>query len=259
MSFEKSAQLAARFESVASTGSTNSDLITWAGSSTNDWPDLSVLVTAEQTAGRGRSGREWQAPAGSSLFVSVLLRPRSVAASQFSWLPLVAGLSMANAISGFSGSARAMVKWPNDVLIDDKKVCGVLSELLPDLSGVVVGAGVNVYQAADELPVETATSLALAGIQVQSLDELLAAYLRNLKRNYEEFVALSGEVGGSELHAAINATCTSVGREVRVVLPGDQEFVGQALEVDLLGRLVVQNATETRAVSVGDIVHLRHN
>lgn len=259
MSFEKSAHLAARFESVASTGSTNSDLIAAAGQSAADWPDFSVLVTAEQTAGRGRSGREWQAPAGSSLFVSVLLRPRSVSASQFSWLPLVAGLSMANAISGFAGSSRAMVKWPNDVLIDDKKVCGVLSELLPDVSGVVIGAGVNAYQSAEELPVETATSLALAGIQVESLDDLLSAYLRNLKRNYEEFVALAGEVGGSDLHAAINSTCTSVGRDVRVVLPGDQEFLGKALEVDALGRLVVQNAAETRAVSVGDIVHLRHN
>jgi BirA family biotin operon repressor/biotin-[acetyl-CoA-carboxylase] ligase len=259
MSFEKSAQQASRLESVASTGSTNTDLIAAATANSVDWPDFSVLVTAEQTAGRGRSGREWLAPAGSSLFVSVLLRPRSVAASQFSWLPLIAGLSMANAISGFAGSARALVKWPNDVLIGDKKVCGVLSELLPDLSGVVVGAGVNVFQNAEQLPVDTASSLAIEGIAVESLDELLAAFLKSLKRNYDEFVALAGELGGSELHAAINAACGSVGCDVRVVLPGDQEFLGRAIEVDSLGRLVVQNQSETRAVSVGDIVHLRHN
>ena len=259
MSFEKSAQQASRLESVASTGSTNTDLIAAATANSVDWPDFSVLVTAEQTAGRGRSGREWLAPAGSSLFVSVLLRPRSVAASQFSWLPLIAGLSMANAISGFAGSARALVKWPNDVLIGDKKVCGVLSELLPDLSGVVVGAGVNVFQTAEQLPVDTASSLAIEGIAVESLDELLSAFLKNLRRNYDEFVALAGELGGSELHAAINAACGSVGRDVRVVLPGDQEFLGRAIEVDALGRLVVQNQSETRAVSVGDIVHLRHN
>lgn len=259
MTFEKSSKVAARLDSVASTGSTNSDLIAQAGKGSAEWPDFSVLVTAEQTAGRGRSGREWLAPAGSSLFASVLLRPRSVAPSQYSWLPLIAGLSMANAISAFAGSTRAMVKWPNDVLIADKKVCGVLSELLPDLSGVVIGAGVNVFQTKDELPVDTATSLAIEGIGVDSLDNLLEQFLKNFKRNYEEFVALAGELSGSELHAAINATCSSVGRQVRVVLPGDQEFIGTATEVDALGRLVVANETETRSISVGDIVHLRHN
>lgn len=259
MNFQKSAMVAARLDSVASTGSTNTDLIGHAMTGAADWPDFSALVTGEQTAGRGRSGREWLAPAGSSLFVSVLLRPRAVSPSQYSWLPLIAGLSMANAISGFAGSTRARVKWPNDVLIGDKKVCGVLSELLPDLSGVVVGAGVNVFQSADQLPVDTATSLAIEGIHVESLDALLEQFLKNLKRNYEEFVALAGELGGSELHAAINATCSSVGRQVRVVLPADQEFIGTATEVDSLGRLVVTNDSETRSVSVGDIVHLRHN
>ena len=166
---------------------------------------------------------------------------------------------MSNAISGFAGSKRAMVKWPNDVLIADKKVCGVLSELLGDLSGVVVGAGVNAFQNQEQLPVPTATSLAIESIDVASLDDLLAAFLTNLKRNYEEFIALAGELGGSELHSALNSACSSIGRDVRVVLPGDTEFVGRAIEIDSLGRLVVQNETETRAVSVGDIVHLRHN
>jgi BirA family biotin operon repressor/biotin-[acetyl-CoA-carboxylase] ligase len=259
MDFEKSAKVASRLESVASTESTNTDLIAAATGQAAEWPDFSVLVTAEQTAGRGRSGREWQAPAGSSLFVSVLLRPTGVAATQFSWLPLIAGLAMSNAISGFAGSTRAMVKWPNDVLIADKKVCGVLSELLSDLSGVVVGAGVNVFQSDEQLPVPTATSLAIESIDVGSLDELLAAFLTNLKRNYQEFIALAGEVDGSELHAAINSACSSIGRDVRVVLPGDAEFMGHGVEIDSLGRLVVQNDKETRAVSVGDIVHLRHN
>ena len=259
MDFEKSAQVASRLESVASTESTNTDLIAAATANAAEWPDFSVLVTAEQTAGRGRSGREWQAPAGSSLFVSVLLRPSAVPATQFSWLPLIAGLAMSNAISGFAGSTRATVKWPNDVLIADKKVCGVLSELLGDLSGVVVGAGVNVFQSQEQLPVPTATSLALESIGVGLLDDLLAAFLKNLKRNYEEFIALAGELSGSDLHAAINAACSSIDRDVRVVLPGDQEFFGRAIEIDSLGRLVVQNHAETRAVSVGDIVHLRHN
>ena len=259
MNFSQSAQLAKRLDWVESTGSTNSDLIAAATADSAAYPDFSILVTSEQTAGRGRSGREWQAPAGSSLFVSVLLRPTAVAATQFAWLPLIAGMSMANAISQFAGSQRAQVKWPNDVLIGDKKVCGVLSELLPDASGVVVGAGVNVFQLLEQLPVETATSLAVEKITIESLDDLLAAYLKNLRLHMNDFIALAGELGETDLHEQISMTCSSIGREVRVLLPNDQQFVGKAIAIDSIGRLVVQNESETRSVSVGDVVHLRHN
>lgn len=259
MNFSKSTQLASRLDWVESTGSTNSDLIAAATSISSAYPDFSVLVAAEQTAGRGRSGREWQAPAGSSLFVSVLLRPATVAVTQFAWLPLIAGMSMANAISQFAASRRAQVKWPNDVLIGDKKVCGVLSELLPDGSGVVIGAGVNVFQSLEELPVETASSLALEKIAIESLDDLLHAYLKNLRAHIADFIALAGELGESDLHEQISLSCSSIGREVRVLLPNEKQFVGQAIAIDSIGRLVVQNEDETRAVSVGDVVHLRHN
>lgn len=259
MDFSLSAKIAKRFEWVESTGSTNSDLIAGATGEPSAYPDFSILVTTEQTAGRGRSGREWQAPAGSSLFVSVLLRPENVPATQFAWLPLIAGLSMANAISQFAGAKRATVKWPNDVLIGDSKVCGVLSELLPDASGVVIGAGVNVFQTRDQLPVDTATSLLLEDIEINSLDALLSAYLKNLRAQLDEFIALAGELGASELQEQISAACSSIGREVRVVLPGEQQFIGRAIAIDSTGRLVVQNDSETRSVSVGDVVHLRHN
>jgi BirA family biotin operon repressor/biotin-[acetyl-CoA-carboxylase] ligase len=144
-------------------------------------------------------------------------------------------------------------------LLGDKKVCGVLSELLPDASAVVIGAGVNVYQSVEQLPVETATSLALENIQVDSLDALLAAYLKNLRLHENEFVALAGELGGTDLHEQISNACSSIDREVRIVLPSEQDFVGRAVAIDLIGRLVVQNDSETRSVSVGDVVHLRHN
>lgn len=259
MNFSTSALQAGRLDWVESTGSTNTDLMALAGANSAAYPNFTVLVAGEQTAGRGRSGREWQAPDGSSLFASVLIRPTSVSATQFAWLPLIAGLSMANAISQFAGSQRATVKWPNDVLIADKKVCGVLSELLPDASGVVVGTGVNVFQTPEQLPVETATSLSLEKIEIDSLDILLAAYLKNLKLHVQDFVALAGEVAGTELHEQISSACSSIGRQVRVVLPNESEFVGEAVSIDEFGRLVVKNDIETRSVSVGDVVHLRHN
>ena len=255
MDFPLATPAATRLDFVASTGSTNSDLIAAAG----DRSDFSVLVAGEQVAGRGRSGRSWEAPAGSSMMASVLLRPTSVPPTQYSWLSLIAGLALATAVSSFGGSKRASVKWPNDLLIRDHKIAGVLSEVLPDLSGVVIGTGVNVFQTREQLPVETATSLLLEGIELRSIDELLAEYLKNLRSYYDDFVSLGGELAGSELLTAIRENCSTIGRQVRVILPGDKELVGEAIDIDDLGRIVVRHGGTDTAVSVGDIVHLRHN
>ena len=186
--------------------------------------------------------------------------PRSfVAKTQFSWLPLIAGLSLANAVSSFSGSVRAMVKWPNDVLISDQKIAGVLSEALADLSGVVIGTGLNVFQNREELPVDTASSLLISGVKVPSIDAVLAEYLKNLRKNYDEFVALKGELAGTELLKAIKNACATIGLQVRAIMPGEKELVGEAIDIDDLGRIVINHDGKHTPVSVGDIVHLRHN
>ncbi len=197
MDFPKSSQIASHFEFVAETGSTNADLI--ANSANTD--DFSVLVAGFQSAGRGRAGRDWVAPAGSSLFVSVLLKPVGVPAANFSWLPLLAGLAMTKTVAAVLSSsgipdAPVGLKWPNDVLVGDKKISGVLSELLGDLSGVVVGAGLNVRQEVADLPIENATSLKLAGAQNIQLDDLLSSYLENLRALYEPWVAAAGNAVG---------------------------------------------------------------
>lgn len=255
MDFPLAAAQSAQFRSVESTGSTNSDLIAEAA----NLPDCSVLTAAEQTSGRGRSGRSWEAPIGSSMMASVLLRPNSVPPTQFSWLPLIAGLSLANAVSSFGGSTRAMVKWPNDVLLGEQKVAGVLSEALPDFSGVVIGTGLNVFQTREQLPVDTATSLALAGISVPSIDAVLAEYLKNLRKNYEDFIACGGELAGTELLSKIKNACSTIGHLVRAIMPGDKELLGEAVDIDDLGRIVIAHDGKHTAISVGDIVHLRHN
>jgi BirA family biotin operon repressor/biotin-[acetyl-CoA-carboxylase] ligase len=255
MDFPLASAQASDIRWVARTGSTNTDLVTEAAS----LPDFSVLITDEQVSGRGRSGRSWEAPAGSSMMASVLLRPSSVAPTQFSWLPLIAGLSLANAVSSFGGTKRAMVKWPNDVLIGDLKVAGVLSEALSDLSGVVIGTGLNVFQSREQLPVETASSLSQEGIAVPSIDAVFAEYLKHLRRNYEDFISCHGELAGTELLQAIKNSCSTIGRAVRVFLPGEKELLGEAIDIDDLGRIVVAHDGKHTAVSVGDIVHLRHN
>ena len=261
MDFPKSSQIAGRFEFVTETGSTNADLI--ANSANTD--DFSVLVAGFQSAGRGRAGRDWLAPAGSSLFVSVLLKPAGVSATNFSWLPLLAGLAMTRTVAALVPDAQVGLKWPNDVLIGEKKISGVLSELVGDLTGVVIGAGLNVRQDKTELPIENATSLKLEGAQALALDDVLAIYLENLRGLYEPWVAAGGNAVASGLRNQVITACSTLDRagssRVRVILPGDEEIEGSAVGIDDTGRLIVQpdGQKDVVAVAAGDIVHLRHN
>lgn len=261
MDFPKSSHIAAHLEFVAETGSTNADLI--ANSANTD--DFSVLVAGFQSAGRGRAGRDWVAPAGSSLFVSVLLKPTGVAATNLSWLPLMAGLAMTKTVAALIPDAQVGLKWPNDVLVGEKKVSGVLSELVGDLSGVVIGAGLNVRQDKSELPIDNATSLRLEGAQSLELDDILSIYLENLRGLYDPWVSAAGNAVASGLRNQVIAACSTLDHggtnRVRVILPGHEELLGAAVGIDDTGRLIVKpNAgDDVVAVAAGDIVHLRHN
>ena len=122
---------------VASTGSTNADLLARGG------PEGQVLVAEEQTAGRGRSGRTWVSQPGASLTFSVLLRPASVPPSARGWLPLLTGVAVAAGVRSAAGVA-ARLKWPNDILVGDRKLAGILAEQSADGDAVVIGVGLNV-------------------------------------------------------------------------------------------------------------------
>jgi BirA family biotin operon repressor/biotin-[acetyl-CoA-carboxylase] ligase len=261
MELPKSSRIAARLEFVPETGSTNADLI--ANSANTD--DFSVLVAGFQSAGRGRAGRDWVAPAGSSLFASVLLRPTGVPAANFSWLPLLAGLAMTKTVAALAPDSQVGLKWPNDVLVGEKKISGVLSELIGDLSGVVIGAGLNIRQKQEDLPIENATSLQIEGAVNLELDNVLAVYLENLRKLYQPWLAAGGSAVASGLRNQVIEACLTLSREgnnrVRAILPGEQEILGAAVGIDDSGRLIVQpdGAKDVVAVAAGDIVHLRHN
>ena len=250
---------------MAETGSTNADLIQ--DSANTD--DFSVLVAGFQTAGRGRAGRDWVAPSGSSLFVSVLLKPAGVAATNFSWLPLLAGLAMTKTVAKFLPEREVGLKWPNDVLVGEKKISGVLSELIGDQSGVVIGAGLNLLQQKTDLPIENATSLVIEGATSINLDEVLAGYLANLRELYLEWVQASGNAVASGLRNQVIQACSTLDRSgnnrVRAILPAsasaESEILGAAVGVDDTGRLIIQpdGQPDVIAVAAGDIVHLRHN
>ena len=111
---------------VASTGSTNADLLARAVAAP-DAPEGQVLVAEEQTAGRGRLGRSWTSVPGASLTFSVLLRPAPVQAGRRGWLPLMTGVAVASAVRAVAG-LDAVLKWPNDVLVGDRKLAGILAE-----------------------------------------------------------------------------------------------------------------------------------
>lgn len=251
----------ARLDVVAATGSTNADLRAAAAADAGAWPDLSVLTTDHQQAGRGRLDRTWETPARAAVTVSVLLRP-SVPPTRWSWLPLLAGAAVADALHRVCGVAAGL-KWPNDVLVagddgEQRKVCGVLTEVVAGQQAVVVGVGVNVSQSAAELPVPSATSLLLAGAATTDRDTVLRAVLRALADTYVAWTAAAGDVAASGLAAAVRERCWTLGRPVEVDLPGGTVLRGTAEELDDEGRLVVRDAGGTRhAVAAGDVVHAR--
>jgi BirA family biotin operon repressor/biotin-[acetyl-CoA-carboxylase] ligase len=259
MELHASAQFASRLEYLPETGSTNTDLLALAVNSPELWGDFSVLLTDNQTAGRGRLDREWVTQPGSALAVSVLLRPVSFGIEKFGWLPLLAGLAMQRAVASLVEDAEVSLKWPNDVLVAGEKISGLLAEVLPDGKGVVIGAGLNLKQSKDELPIETATSLRLHGVQGFELDDVLVRYLASFKRLYEEFSDAKGNAEESGLHEAILDASSTIGAKVLVMLPDGSDFSGTGAGLDQDGRLLValSDPVEIRAVAAGDIKHLR--
>jgi BirA family biotin operon repressor/biotin-[acetyl-CoA-carboxylase] ligase len=231
------------------TESTNSDLLVLAADAAV--PSFTTVVTLDQTSGRGRLDREWVAPAGSALAVSVLLRD-VVGSPDASWIPLAAGLAMTDALDA-RWPGRFGLKWPNDVLLDERKVCGILVEVSGGVDAVV-GAGVNLRQTDAELPVPTAISLSGAGLTVDDdeVDSLLAAYLAGLRR------LLATPIDAVALRDRITARCVTLGRRVRVQLPDAPDLEGTAVGIDPTGRLVVQpEEAPVVALAVGDVIHVR--
>ncbi len=269
----RSAALANRWVWLPSPGSTNDELVALArAGSSDDVPDFTVVATDDQRAGRGRLGRAWVSPPGACLAVSVLIRPstpsgRALAEGAWGWYPLLAGLAMTRAIGEHMPRAESVaLKWPNDVLIDGKKVCGILCELVTDASGalaVVIGSGVNLTLDADHLPVPTATSLVVAGAHSTQLDSVLSTYLVHLRRLVRVFDAAEGDALSSGLLDEVTRACDTLGRRVRVDLPDATSVMGHAESLDARGQLCVTldtpagRAGEQLVVGVGDVTHVR--
>ena len=254
-------------EVTESTGSTNADLLARAAQGA---PEGLVLTAEEQVAGRGRLGRSWVSPPRSALMFSLLLRPHQVPGARRGWLPLLAGVAVADAVNAATG-AGVRLKWPNDLLAPDPASAGdaKLAGILAEASGsaIVVGVGLNVSTTPAELPPSRpgalpATSLhaALASQAppVPDREALLAAILASFERWYQAWRQAAGDPEASGLRPAYTRLCATIGRQVRAELPGGQLLSGLAVGVDSDGRLLVRAPSGAEsAVAGGDIVHLR--
>jgi len=263
-----------RLEVVAESGSTNAELARAVADDPDAWPAPALLVAEHQGGGRGRLGRTWTTPPRAALLGSLLLRPR-VPRDALTWLPLLAGLATVRALRATAG-VDAVVKWPNDVLVPDdapaagapgeapdtlggglRKVAGILAEVLPD-GGVVVGVGLNVSQRRDELPVPTATSLALAGAATTDREVLLVALAEALHEVLVRWQDADGDARAAGLDGELVHACATVGSRVRVERVGGDEVVGTATGLAPDGGLVLRHDDGSTSVQrSGDVHHLR--
>jgi BirA family biotin operon repressor/biotin-[acetyl-CoA-carboxylase] ligase len=216
-----------------------------------------VVVADPQSSGRGRVDRTWVTPPRAALTMSVVLAPGGVPAARWPWLPLLTGVAVVEGVRRACG-LRCALKWPNDVLADGAKLAGILVERVegPGGAAAVVGVGINASTTRAELPVDTATSLHLAGAGEVDRADLLGHVLAALGEHYDRWRAASGD--GRAVRASYLSVCDTVGRDVRVHLPDGRDLTGRASDIDPDGRLVVDSEASGRVVlGAGDVVHVR--
>jgi BirA family biotin operon repressor/biotin-[acetyl-CoA-carboxylase] ligase len=220
-----------------------------------DAPDRTLLAAEHQVAGRGRLDRTWSSPARAGLTFSVLLRPEAPV-DTWGWLPLLTGLAARDALATATGVDVAL-KWPNDLLArpSEKKLAGILAQTTGP--AVVIGIGLNVSTTEDELPVDTATSLALEGASDLDRTRLLVAIAREFDERVEHWTRARGDAEACGLLADYTAACLTLGRDVTVSTTAGPALEGRAVGIDPDGRLQLERNGRITAIGAGDVEHLR--
>lgn len=213
-------------------------------------PDGSLFIAEIQNHGKGRLGRGWEAPAGVGIWMSILLKP-DISPSEVAQITLVAGLAVCRAVNALT-TAEAKIKWPNDVVVNGKKICGILTEMSAEINRInhiVCGIGVNVNiksfdgelaKKATSLLIETGENYRRAEIVRRILSEFETLYLDFLENGLKNILD-----GYKEYSATLN-------REVEVVYKHKTIF-GKAVDIDEAGELVVETAGEKITVSSGEV------
>ena len=241
-----------RLDVVETTGSTNTDLL--ARHSAGEDIDGAVLIAEHQSAGRGRNGRAWSTPPRSQIALSVGIAARDVPTTAWGWVPLLTGVAVVDAVRATTG-VDANLKWPNDVLVGEGKLAGILAEVAAPDPVIVVGLGLNVTLTAEEAPDPRATSLLMLGSTMLDRSALLGAVLAELTARIDRWRSAGGP--DTTLVADYRRRSVTLGTRVRALLPGDREIIGVAADLDVSGQLSIDTGAQTVTVSAGDITHLR--
>ena len=204
-----------------------------------------VVVANYQRAGRGRLQRTFIAPESTALTFSLYLTPARDK-SEWSFLPLLAGVAVAESLNQWAGSEKVSLKWPNDVMIGEKKAGGIIAQASGE--GVVIGIGINVGMNESELPIETATSLQLNDFLQLNRNQLLSSILNTFEKLFLKWNT------GSSFTAEYSQVSATLGKEVRAEMPDGRSLSGRAIAISENGELILDGDAR---VSVGDIIHLR--
>ena len=225
------------------TGSTQDDLFQLASSGTAI--PKTILASEFQSSGRGRLDRTFEAAPHSALTFSIYIEPK-VDKEEWSFLTLLAGLSVHEALHTLDPQTVVGVKWPNDLLIGEKKFVGMIAQATA--KGVVLGIGINVGMTSEELPVESATSLAIEDFLELDRNVILASIINHFEINLEMWE------NDKSFLAEYRAASTTIGSSVEVTLPDGEIIKSKALDISNAGALILESGRE---VTVGDVVHLR--
>jgi len=216
-------------------------------------PEGTIVIAESQTKGRGRLDRTWHSPPGAGLYFSIILRP-SLDPGDLPKITLVAGIAVAESIEENTG-LRPLIKWPNDLLLEGKKVAGILTELYGDITSpyVILGIGINIHTRREEFPPELqeiATSLAMAGGQNILRVNLMQAMLTHLGRRYGLFK--NGVF--QPILDAWRKRCVIIGAHVKI-LSGEKELEGTIVDVDVTGALLLRDqAGQIQRILSGEVI-----
>lgn len=217
-----------------------------AAKSENSCPDGTLFISDIQTAGKGRLGRSWLSPRGTGIWMSILLKP-DIPLMDVSRLTLIAGIALCRAIGG-----EAKIKWPNDIVIGTKKVCGILTEMSAEtdrINFVVCGIGINVNTKnfPDELK-DKATSILIETDNKTDRCYLISKVVNELEPLYDEFI----KNGFSSLADEYKKSCVTLGREVKVIYRG-KEINGKAIDIGSTGGLVLDTSDGRIEITSGEV------
>ena len=240
------------------TASTNSLGMTLAESGD---PHGTVILAEQQTAGKGRLGRSWVSPPRKNIYCSIILRDPCLQ-KHLTWIPLATGLALSEAIQK-TQTITSSLKWPNDILIRNKKLAGILCQSTSrgqSAGGVIVGFGVNVNAGPEDFPADlqtTSTSLFQESGQLCHRNRLLASMFNHLERWYDQLASHNIDT----VKSAYSAACSTLGMDVRCTLKESKEIRGHATAIGIDGSLQVipfdQGAKHPIEIHSADVIHVR--